>query len=339
MSVDSLFLPRMNPTADSPQPFITPQGVAAPGTAGLPRPTFTAAGGYLGGVNAAGVIKVNSGNIDSSWSPLTGRQPGGAQPNLVDSTVYLTQLQQYFYVPELRPLYNAILVQMQQAGIPEVQGSNPTLADALKGYQQVLLGASYNSAYTPNQYLQLAAAQGSFKSQTPGPTTQVSDFSNTSDVNRVNTNITGPLDAKALVNSALGQFLGRQATPEEQAAFRQLLNEQERTTPSVTTGTSESSGTTTQTSTPAVAGSVTTPGTPRQAAVGTPGTPARSVSSTTSSDSQNTTTSGGIDSAAANQLAEDYAKAQPTYAGTQANTTLMSWLQEAILGTPTNASI
>ncbi len=315
-----------------PEPFITPNSVAQPGTAGMNVNDygFGSAGTYAGGKDASGVIHVNAGNAVNG-NPYGANYRGdqgptafwagtSVTPQLVDSTVLESQLQSWFYTPELKPKYDAVLVQMQQAGYPHVQGPNPTLADALADYQQVLLGASYNLQYTPEQYLQRAAATHQFASETQGPQTTISTTSNTSNVNDSRTDLTGPLDAKALVTSAIGQYLGRMPTPQEQAGFLRLLNEQETKNPTLTTGVQSSTGGTTTTSTP--------PGN------GHPGTAGGSTlvnSATTSNQNNDLTTSGGIDGPGTAQLATDYAKARPDYAPTQMNTTLMGWLQEAIL--------
>jgi hypothetical protein len=59
-------------------------------------------------------------------------------------------------------------------------------------------------------------------------------------------NLTNPTDAKVLVDNALQQYLGRDATKEEQSAFYKALQGQERTNPQVTTKTSSSGGVNTQ---------------------------------------------------------------------------------------------
>jgi hypothetical protein len=55
-------------------------------------------------------------------------------------------------------------------------------------------------------------------------------------------NLTNPDDARSLVNGALQQYLGRDATPEEVAEFTKALNQAERKNPLVTTPTQRSGG-------------------------------------------------------------------------------------------------
>jgi hypothetical protein len=62
----------------------------------------------------------------------------------------------------------------------------------------------------------------------------------------VRVNLTNPTDAKMLVDNALQQYLGRDATKEEQAVFYKSLQGQERSNPQVTTKTSSSGGVNTQ---------------------------------------------------------------------------------------------
>ena len=55
-------------------------------------------------------------------------------------------------------------------------------------------------------------------------------------------NLTNPSDAKLLVDQALTQYLGRQATEEESTQFHALLNQAETRNPQVATPTSRSGG-------------------------------------------------------------------------------------------------
>ena len=59
-------------------------------------------------------------------------------------------------------------------------------------------------------------------------------------------NLTNPTDAKVLVDNALQQYLGRDATKEEQSAFYKALQGQERINPTVSTQASTSGGLNTQ---------------------------------------------------------------------------------------------
>lgn len=51
-------------------------------------------------------------------------------------------------------------------------------------------------------------------------------------------NLTDPVSARKMVNDALGQYLGRAATQQEQQAFMKALSQQERMNPTVTTQSS-----------------------------------------------------------------------------------------------------
>lgn len=270
-------------------------------------PTFGAAAptNYAGGVGADGVILVNSGRVNPQNSALVGKVTGQNYTNLmVPSTVYLSQLQQYFYTPELRPKYDAIVDQMRQAGMPQVQRAAPSLADALDAYNDILMGASYNQDLTPDQYLTIAASKKQFGVLLePSTTTDRS-----TDTSRDSTvSLTGKLDAKALLSQWYGNLLGRAPKEYELKDFLAKLNEEESGNPTVVTSTT--SGSTTSTTSP-------------------DGTSRDSNRDTSSSRTQ----SGGIGAAGTAQLAEDYVKSQDTYAGTQANTTLMNWFEEAIMG-------
>jgi len=55
-------------------------------------------------------------------------------------------------------------------------------------------------------------------------------------------NLTNPSDAQVVVNNALQQYLGRDATEEESAAFLKTLNQLERKNPIRTTKSSRSGG-------------------------------------------------------------------------------------------------
>lgn len=54
-------------------------------------------------------------------------------------------------------------------------------------------------------------------------------------------NLTDPMSARKMVNDALGQYLGRSATKQEQDAFYKALGQQERMNPTVTQQTSTTS--------------------------------------------------------------------------------------------------
>jgi hypothetical protein len=144
------------------------------------------------------------------------------------------------------------------------------------------VNASANSGFTPwdvmSQYSSNTDAIASSKaaSAAKGPYMGA----------RTQTDLSNVFDAKALVNAALGQYLGRQATDKEIAAFHAKLNAQQTANPNVSDPTK------------AVDGNITA-----------------------------TTTSGGVNP---QQLAEDYAKGQTDFAETQASTTGLSWLTDAL---------
>jgi hypothetical protein len=98
----------------------------------------------------------------------------------------------------------------------------------------MLIGASYNTTMSPQQFMEAkvhenftttAKAQAELnKANEPaydGPTSQV--------------NLSNKMDAKAILNNALANYLGRQATDSELAAFKSQLNAAEQATPTVQT--------------------------------------------------------------------------------------------------------
>jgi hypothetical protein len=104
--------------------------------------------------------------------------------------------------------------------------------------------------------------------------------------------LTDPMSAKALVNSVLARALGRDANPEELAAFTQALNGAESASPSVTNYTS--------------------------------------VFENGEQVSQDSTTTGGLSAAGAEQVLVDRAKGSKDYGAYQAATTYFNALTEAI---------
>jgi hypothetical protein len=121
--------------------------------------------------------------------------------------------------------------------------------------------------------------------------------------------ITKPLAAKNLLNSATSQELGQTATAGQVKDFTGRLNQAERKNP----GTSQSSGS---------SSSVTT-------ATGTGGT------HTNSHDSSSSTSQSGFSGADRAQQAIDYARAQPEWASFQGATTFMDALINS-LSAPTS---
>lgn len=303
------------------------------------------------GTSADGVIQVSAGPVGylgSPWSNASGTAqsvpmgiPDRADypaysnaPRLVPSSVYEINIPKWYHTLGMRPQYNSVVEQLKAAGL--ITNNDPSLAEVQAAYHQIVIGASFNTQYTPDQFLQLQAAQGAYAQHVAA--TSTSSSTNTSNVNDSRTSITGPLDAKAIVNNAVGQYLGRAASPEEVKNFLSILNEQERVNPSTTTGTNTTSGKTTTTQTAATSDTMT-PGTSREPAVSTSGKPAHTTSSTTSNQSSNLTSQGGIDAAASGQLAEDFAKSRGAYAETQASTTGMDWLRDAIMSTKNSRMI
>ena len=320
-------------------------GVEMPYTGGSELPPIGTSGaggfapiGYNGGAGADGVVYVNSG-VYTTYDPAGetfGRGPLGAtsQNPMVPSTFYLNRLQSYYHTIGLRPQYDAIVDQLRAAGYD--LGDNPSYDEVAAVYEKVLVGASFNPKYTPEQFLQIAAAEHAYDdpANTPQATTTTSTSTGTTAVNDSSVNLTGILDAKALVNGALGQFLGRRATPEEIKSFHALLNQQEQANPTTTVGSSTRTETNTATVTPAVAATSTPNGTPGGVAPGGPATPQNTDNVSSGSSSRNTTTAGGIESGGNAQIAEDYARSRPTFAGTQMNTVMMDLFHKAILNKP-----
>jgi len=104
--------------------------------------------------------------------------------------------------------------------------------------------------------------------------------------------LTSPEAARALITDELSRRLGRAANDGEVSAFTNTLNAAQRANPTVTQ--------TTQSADQAVQGS------------------------------SSSTTSGGVDAAAAGQMATDYAKSRPDYAEYQAAGTYMNYLFNAL---------
>lgn len=111
-----------------------------------------------------------------------------------------------------------------------------------------------------------------------------------------NVDLTDPKTAKAIVNQALSQFLGRNATDEEVAAFTVSINASERANPTV-------SDTTTTTS---------------------------YRDGEQVSQSSNSTTSGGLTGAARQQIVADEAMQKPEYGAYQAASTYWNALQQSL---------
>lgn len=117
-------------------------------------------------------------------------------------------------------------------------------------------------------------------------------FSGTKSQTARSVDLTDPATAKALVNDTLSRFLGRDATDEEVATFRGVLNSAEQANPTVTTSS------TTYADGDAV--------------------------------SQSSTTSGGLNGAGKQQLLTDQARALPEYGAYQASTTYAEALFAAL---------
>jgi hypothetical protein len=170
--------------------------------------------------------------------------------------------------------------QLMQAGSfgETKKGFTPSLDQVNAAWHNALIGASYNQQYTPTQYLAFAASTGAFKAA--DGTVSPADAAYKGPVSV--TNLTNQFDAKALVNNALGQYLGRAATDSEVAAFHAQLQASETANPSVRTPVGH-----------------------------------------------NYVDSGGAGNG--QQQAIDFAKSQSNYAETQAGSTGLSWLHDAVM--------
>jgi hypothetical protein len=198
-------------------------------------------------------------------------------------------MQKWYYSrdPVEHKKYTDVVALMQAAKMPDMnpKKGSPDFNTVMKNFQEVLIGSSYNPSLTPMEYLTMAATDQSLadpNAAAAGPKGPYMGPQSRTDLSTV-------FDAKALVNTALGQYLGRQATDSEIAKFHQMLNAQQTANPSVSDPTK------------AVDGTIT-----------------------------DVTTSGGISEKAAGQIAEDYAKSQTDFAETQASTTGLSWLTDAL---------
>lgn len=150
-----------------------------------------------------------------------------------------------------------------------------------RSYWGALVTASINKGVTPWDISKQQGGKGPGPSGTDpkgsGPSGGSGAY--TGPTSRVD--LTNEFDAEALLNDALGNYLGRSATPKELANFKKLLNKTEAANPRVNTPVGQAM------------------------AVG----------------------SGGVNQ---QQVAEDFAKSRGNYAETQADTTLMSWMTEAL---------
>jgi hypothetical protein len=111
----------------------------------------------------------------------------------------------------------------------------------------------------------------------------------------VTVNLTDPETARAIVASAMQQYLGRDPSDEQVSAFTHTLQAAERSNPQITntTFTEDKNG----------------------------------------NPVPHTTTSGGFGADAANELVKNQVMSLPDYGAYQAGTTVMSWLEQA-LGSP-----
>lgn len=276
-------------------------------------PSQVTFGGNASASPTSSTILVNSGRQATSptfVNPPHGtgeRVPTSTAPTsnvMVPADAYLQQLDKFYYTIGYKPAYDQVLIQLRNAGYvdPWKQGQLPDYGSVRNAYAQMLTEASYNPNLTPEQYLQAKASIGFAEKQAakdaPPLTSTDTATSTTSQVD-----LTNRFDAHALLNSALSQYLGRRATDTELKNFRSLLASQEQANPNV----SSSTRTTTSTAVPNADGTAST--------------------SSTSSSTTGGQTSGGVNQ---QQIAKEYAQSLPGYAETQANTTLMSWLEEAI---------
>lgn len=227
-------------------------------------------------------------------------------------------------------------------------GETFSVEDASSAWQDVLLGASYNQTMSPMEYLELLASKA-MTAPPPGAitatgTTSTSETS-TSNTTDTETVLTNEFDARAILDNALLNYLGRRATDKERAAFLSSLNKMEQQNPTVTqtnqTSTTNSNTSTTETQTPAQPARPATTGSgpssengpagrqyqPATAATGATSSRTTSINNDTNT-SRNGTRTGGFNQ---EQYAVDYARSNPLYAETQAATTLMSWLERAIM--------
>lgn len=211
--------------------------------AGAPPMTMGANGiPQFGGVDPATVGPVvNSGvmvPVDRATATLPPGMNGmgkldaaGGSPKMVPITQFQSLPQSTYFSD--RTAYNEMVDQLQQSGLlpSSKKGKKPSLGSVTTAWNNLLVGASYNPQYTPAQFLQLAASTAMFKDIDGTQTGPKPAY----DGPVAATNITNAFDAKALVNNALQQYLGRTATDAEIKAFHAQLNDTEAANPTVRT--------------------------------------------------------------------------------------------------------
>lgn len=289
----------------------TANTVTSIGGGNLPaRPTFGAKSVGAAAV-PPGTPMVNSGSTVGWYqTPDSFMYSGGrVTPSRVNSNapqlVPITQMEPliskwaFSLNPADKAKYDSVVGLMRRANYFDTD--NPAFSTVQSAWNQVLTGASYNTQFSPIEYLELMAQKGQNPATGPagsGTGTQTSTSTDT----RTSTNVSlsNKFDALAVLNDALSNYLGRQASDQELKAFKSILNAQERKNPE------KSTTTTTQTATSTSSGTNTT------------------SSSATSSDG---VSSGGVNEG---QIAKEYAQSRGDYAETQMATVGMEWFQDAI---------
>lgn len=179
------------------------------------QPDFT--GAALG---AAG-LKVNGGTGRQNY-PGAGRDPNA---NLQPISDFINKPTEWWHNPD-HTAWNQLVSQLQAAGWK----TNGSRSSVQAGWETVLEGASYNTQYTPAEYLAQvamtrglagAAGTGSGSGAYNGPV--------------AHTVFTNEFDAKKIVNDALGAYLGADATPKQLEAFYKQLHDVEAANPTVVT--------------------------------------------------------------------------------------------------------
>jgi len=121
--------------------------------------------------------------------------------------------------------YKQLVGLMENAGLDTDGGD---LSKVMSYWNGVILpGASHNPDMTPMQYAEFAAANGTFKDLGGNSNRGGGGIPTTRQV----VDLTNKFDAEAIVNQALGQWLGRDATDKEVKQFWKQLNKDEKKNP------------------------------------------------------------------------------------------------------------
>jgi len=124
---------------------------------------------------------------------------------------------------------------------------NYTHQDLIKGWQSAVDQSAqrlqvYGQQITPDQIFTRMLGNLAANGLTAGGTAIGNGAGGTSRATQKSVNLTDPSTARGLIDNALSQHLGRQANPQEQAAFLKALNVQQQASPTITEQTTTTSG-------------------------------------------------------------------------------------------------